>query len=82
MREGEAYVSFTVSVRQQAAAVPYAAMASPPVDVPVEVPLVWRENIGWVKGILFKSPEVKNIRIKGLKCVTCGYLELYAADGR
>ncbi len=81
MRKGEAFIGFSVPVSQPAAALPYAAMASPPVEVPVEI-LVWRERTGRVRGILFKSPEVKTIRVRGLRCVSCGYLELYAVDGR
>ncbi len=82
MRKGEAFIGFSVPVSQPAAALPYAAIASPPVEVPVEVPLVWRERTGRVRGILFKSPEMKTIQVRGLRCVSCGHLELYAVDGR
>ncbi len=81
MRDGEAFVGFSVPVSPQSAGIPY-AMASAPVDVPIEAMLLWSEKTGRIKGLLFKSPEIKTIKVRGHRCVACGYLELYAADGK
>lgn len=46
-------------------------------DVSVEGPF-WREYTGEEKGWLWKRKEVKVLSVKGKRCISCGYIELYA----
>ena len=40
----------------------------------------WEEYTGRKTGFLFKSDEKKTLRLKGLRCSLCGFIELYAKD--
>jgi hypothetical protein len=37
---------------------------------------VWEERTGEKKGLIFKRPEVKKMRILGYRCSVCNYIEL------
>lgn len=39
----------------------------------------WEEKTGKKTGLIFKSDETRKIRLRGLRCTACGYIELYAS---
>jgi hypothetical protein len=40
----------------------------------------WEEKTGERKGWLFKRDEVREMGLKGYRCVTCNFIELYAME--
>jgi hypothetical protein len=40
----------------------------------------WREYTGKEKGWLIKQREQKTLSLKGRRCLTCGYVELYVKE--
>lgn len=42
----------------------------------------WEEKTGRRTGFILKSDETKTLRIKGLRCTLCGYIEMYAVEKR
>jgi len=42
----------------------------------------WEEKTGRRTGFIIKSDETKTLRIKGLRCTLCGYVEMYAVEKR
>lgn len=40
----------------------------------------WEEKTGRKTGFIIKSDEKKMLRIKGLRCSLCGYIEIYASE--
>jgi predicted nucleic-acid-binding Zn-ribbon protein len=40
----------------------------------------WEEKTGKKTGLIFKSDETRQMRLKGLRCTACGYIELYARE--
>ncbi|MFH0896750.1 MAG: hypothetical protein V1850_01710 [Candidatus Bathyarchaeota archaeon] len=83
MREGELFISVTGKLG--GAQIPY------PIGIPSVyeqmpgIPLVssgegpfWREHTGQKKGLLVKRAETQTLKISGLRCIKCGYTELYA----
>ncbi len=57
-------------------------MGLPMQEVETEAPLTWREKTGERKGLIIKSDEVRTMPVKGRRCLSCGYLELYVADDK
>ncbi len=41
---------------------------------------VWEEKTGEKKGWLFKRDEVKEMGLKGYRCVACSFIEFYAVQ--
>ncbi len=41
---------------------------------------VWEEKTGEKKGWLFKRDEVREMGLKGHRCVACSFIELYAVE--
>ena len=39
---------------------------------------VWEERTGEKKGLIFKRPEVKKMRVLGHRCSLCNLIEFYA----
>jgi len=80
MREGELFITVTSGDGQ--------FMSSPlertptgsfgmPVMVTGEGPF-WRERTGEKKGWVVKREMTQTLKISGLRCTGCGYIELYA----
>ena len=40
----------------------------------------WEEKTGKKTGLIFKSDETRQIRLRGLRCTACGSIELYARE--
>ena len=40
----------------------------------------WREKTGQKKGLLVKRDETRTLKIAGLRCVNCGFIELYTVS--
>ena len=40
----------------------------------------WEEKTGEKKGWLFKRDEVREMGLKGYRCVTCSFIEFYAVE--
>jgi predicted nucleic-acid-binding Zn-ribbon protein len=83
MVEGLGYVSVTVPTSSGMSGfggimspMPSPSMTS--MDTQSEARLMWRERTGEKKGFIIKSDVVRNLEIKGLRCLKCGYIELYA----
>ena len=80
MREGEAFVRITTSADQVSSG--YGMLGMPGMRMPSgetsEEKVQWREKTGQRKGWLIKRDETKTLKISGLRCVGCGYLEFYA----
>ena len=83
MREGELFVRGAVS---KATAYPnFGVMDMPEMnvqngDVMGENEILWREKTGRKTGWLIKSDEEKTMKISGLRCIKCGYVELYCRE--
>ena len=42
----------------------------------------WEEKTGKKTGFLIKSDEKLNLRIRGMRCTLCGYIEMWATEKR
>ena len=40
----------------------------------------WEEKTGRVTGFLLKKEEKKTLKLKGLRCSLCSYIEFYAVE--
>ena len=40
----------------------------------------WEEKTGRKTGFIIKSDEKKTLRIKTYRCISCGFVEIYAID--
>jgi hypothetical protein len=40
----------------------------------------WEEKTGRKTGFILKSDEKKTLKIKGLRCSLCGFIEIYANE--
>jgi len=82
MREGEAFVRITTSADQASSS--YGMLGMPGMRMPSgetsEEKVLWREKTGRKKGWIIKRDEEKTLKVLGLRCVECGYIELYARD--
>ncbi len=83
MRYGEAFVQITTTDMHQASGlgmfgVP--GMGMPSGGTMSEEKIQWRERTGEKRGWLLKRDEEKTLRISGLRCIECGYIELYARE--
>lgn len=81
MREGEIFISVTGSYGGQGISTPLgfptgSTLSNLPPLVTGEGPF-WRERTGQKKGWLVKMEETQTLRISGLRCLECGYVELY-----
>lgn len=84
MRDGEVYINVTNLSSEMGGAFsmmnPYSPMGvSERTGVSVEGPL-WREYTGKEEGWLIKKKEQKKLSIKGIRCLKCGYIELYVKE--
>ena len=82
MREGEVYINVTTgSSRIPTAFEPSVGhiMGVPSMQTTEAHPL-WRERTGQIKGWLLKREETKTLKISGLRCTECGYLELFVHE--
>jgi len=81
MREGELFISVTGSYGSQSISTPLGFPTGSPLGTPSMVigegPF-WRERTGQKKGWLVKREETQTLKISGLRCIECGYIELYA----
>lgn len=87
MREGELFISITSdpssnpltyhggfpSVYEQNPVITVGASSAAIGEGPF-----WRENTGKKTGLLVKRDETQTLKISGLRCINCGYIELYA----
>lgn len=83
MQEGIALVRVTTSVGQTSSGFgmfPMPGMGVPSGETTMEEMILWREKTGRKTGWLIKSDEKKTIKISGLRCKECGYIELYAKE--
>ncbi len=83
MREGEAITHITPLGGQLYPGFAMSGMAGLGVasgDAMGEQKIIWREKTGAKTGWLMKSDEEKTIKISGLRCTKCGYIEFYARD--
>jgi predicted nucleic-acid-binding Zn-ribbon protein len=87
MVDGTAYVSVTVpsgggggGFGGMMSPMPSPSMTS--MDTQSEARLMWREKTGERKGFIIKSNVVRDLNVKGLRCVDCGYIELYAQNNK
>lgn len=83
MREGEAFVR--VTTYEGRASSGFGIMGIPGMGIPSaetvrEEKVRWRERTGEKKGWLIKREEEKVMRVSGLRCLKCGYIELYARE--
>ena len=81
MIQGEAYIDVDVSSTNPAMG---GIMSSLPgmnlggASMSQEKRIKWREKTGEKTGFLIKSEEVRTMSVKGIRCLECGYIELYA----
>ncbi len=81
MRSGEATVTDTAPLGQGSMG---GVFSVPGVNFPAgsgtvrEAEMMWKEKTGKKTGWLVKRDEEKIWKIKGLRCLECGYLEFYA----
>ncbi len=83
MREGGLFVQVTTSSGQTMTGVGglgMPGMGMPSSQVTMDEPVAWREKTGRRTGLIIKSDEVKTMKMKGQRCVNCGYVELYVQD--
>lgn len=40
----------------------------------------WEEKTGDKTGILFKRDKIKEMNIRGYRCIKCNYIEIYAIE--
>lgn len=82
MRAGEAFVRIITYADQASSG--YGVLGMPGMGMPSgemsEEHVQWREKTGRKKGWLIKRDEEKTLKVHGLRCVECGYIELYAHD--
>ena len=52
---------------------------SPVAEVTAER-LYWEERTGEKKGVIFKRDETRKMKVAGLRCTLCGFIELYAHE--
>jgi hypothetical protein len=87
MREGELFITVTgqpgfQNLQDQNPILPMSATERPmgvfmaPPEVLGKGPF-WRERTGRKKGLLIKRDETKEFEISGLRCIDCGYVELF-----
>jgi len=82
MREGELFIDVT-GVSGAPSAVPLGFPTGSTLGIPAAGPMVtgegpfWRERTGQKKGWLLKREETQTLKISGLRCTGCGYIELY-----
>lgn len=79
MREGEAFISIETSSVQSSTnfgiAIP--GMGTQCGETIREEGIQWREKTGRKTGWFIKSDEEKIMRILGMRCTECGYVEFY-----
>jgi len=85
MREGEVVLSVSLPSGSSPpfGGLPMGGMGGmgfPVQEVETEAPLMWREKTGERKGFIIKSDEVRTLTVRGRRCLSCGYLELYVTD--
>jgi len=86
MREGEAFVRvITFGAQVMSPLTSLGTMGMPGMGVPTgetksEENILWREKTGRKTGWLTKSDEEKTMKIKGRRCIKCGYIEFYAQE--
>jgi predicted nucleic-acid-binding Zn-ribbon protein len=83
MIQGEAYVEVTTSSSSSMMSGmmnPMSSMNLGNVDMTREERVKWREKTGEKKGFIIKSDEVRTLNVKGMRCLECGYIELYAQE--
>ncbi len=81
MIQGEAYVDVSVpspNPMMRGMMSPMPSMNIGDVAMTQEERIKWREKTGEKKGFLIKSDEVRTMAVKGMRCLKCGYIELYA----
>lgn len=82
MREGELFIKVASSggvadqYMSRPAAFPTGSSLGAPIVVTGEGPF-WRERTGEKKGFLVKKEQMQTLKISGLRCIACGYIELY-----
>ncbi|MFH0896830.1 MAG: hypothetical protein V1850_02120 [Candidatus Bathyarchaeota archaeon] len=79
MREGELYITFTSSEGQVAPSLfglPTESTLRIEPESDHEGPLLWRDGTVQ-KGLFVKREETQVLRVSGLRCIECGYIELY-----
>lgn len=83
MIQGEAYVEVTTSQSSSMMSGmmnPMSSMNLGSVDMTREERVKWREKTGEKKGFIIKSDEVRTLNVRGMRCLECGYIELYAQE--
>lgn len=54
------------------------SLGAPMIRGPVADELLWRERTGRITGWIIKKEEEQTLKVSGLRCINCGYIELYA----
>ena len=81
MIQGEAYINVdTLSTSSMMSGMmpTMPGMNLESVGIKQEKRIKWREKTGEKTGFLIKSEEVRTMSVKGIRCLECGYIELYA----
>jgi predicted nucleic-acid-binding Zn-ribbon protein len=45
-----------------------------------EVKMEWKEKTGKQKGWIIKSEETRKLKVKGRRCLACGFIEFYVEE--
>ena len=80
MGNGGLFVQVTTSSGQTMTgigAIGMPGMGIPSSQITVDEPMTWREKTGQRTGLIIKSDEVKTMKVRGQRCLSCGYIELY-----
>jgi predicted nucleic-acid-binding Zn-ribbon protein len=81
MRKGELFITVTSSGGQYMSSTLERTSAGSTFSMPTmttgDGPF-WRERTGEKKGWVVKKEETQILKISGLRCTACGYIELYA----
>ena len=82
MREGEAFVQVTIAEVQTSSTPGILGMpgvSMPPIETSRDERILWRERAGEKRGLFGRSGS-KIVRMQGMRCVQCGYVEFYAQE--
>jgi hypothetical protein len=79
MRQGEVFVpvDITEGFVKHSGLFSMPGVNMPPVESSRDEKISWRERTGEKAG-LFRMNEARVVSIRGMSCIKCGYIELYA----
>jgi len=80
MIQGEAYIDIQTSSASDPMSGMMPGMSLGGIGESREESIKWREKTGEKKGFLFKSDEIRTMKVIGRRCLECGYIEFYARE--